>query len=62
MTNLYTIRLIPFCGKVEEWPIWSEKFLEKTKRYGFKYFLAGKLYVPKVDEVLHLGKKASRSN
>jgi hypothetical protein len=50
MTDLSTIRLIPFCGKVEEWLIWSEKFLAKAKRYGFKDVLLGKLSIPKTDE------------
>jgi hypothetical protein len=26
MTDMNTMRVIPFCGKVDEWPIWSEKF------------------------------------
>ena len=51
MTDLNTIRVIPFCGKVDEWPIWSEKFLAKAKRYGFKDLLLGKLSIPKVDDV-----------
>jgi hypothetical protein len=42
--------VIPFCGKVEEWPIWSERFLAKAKRCGFKDLLLGKLSIPKVDE------------
>jgi hypothetical protein len=51
MTDLKTIRLIPFCGKVDEWPIWSEKFLAKAKRYGFKDLLLGKLSIPKLYDV-----------
>jgi hypothetical protein len=31
MTDLSTIRVIPLCGKSDEWPIWSEKFLAKAK-------------------------------
>ena len=50
MTDLSTIRVIPFCGKTDEWPIWSEKFLAKAKRYGFKDVLIGKLSIPKADE------------
>jgi gag-polypeptide of LTR copia-type len=61
MTDLNTIRVIPFCGKVDEWPIWSEKFLAKAKRYGFKDLLLGKLSIPKVDdafdEISEEGKK-----
>jgi hypothetical protein len=48
MTDLSTIRVIPFCGKGDEWPIWSEKFLAKSKRYGLKH--VGKLSIPKIDE------------
>jgi hypothetical protein len=38
--------VIPFCGNGDEWPIWSEKFLAKAKRYGFKDVLLGKLSIP----------------
>ena len=61
MTDFNTIRVIPFCGKADEWPIWSEKFLAKSKRYGFKDVLVGKLSIPKADEVIDevsdIGKK-----
>jgi hypothetical protein len=50
MTDLRTIRVIPFCRKSNKWTIWSEKFLAKAKRYGFKDTLIGKLYIPKADE------------
>ena len=43
-------RVIDFCGKVDEWPIWSEKFLANAKRYGFKDILVGKLSITKADE------------
>jgi hypothetical protein len=55
--------VIPFCSKVEEWPIWSERFLAKTKRCGFKDLLLEKLSIPKVDEEIDetsdIGKKKS---
>jgi hypothetical protein len=61
MTDLNTIRVIPFCGKADEWPIWNEKFMAKAKRYGFKDVLTGKLSIPKADEEFDkdsdLGKK-----
>jgi len=64
MTDLNTIRVIPFCGKADEWPIWSEKFLAKAKRCGFKDLLLGKLSIPKedesFDELSDIGKKMSR--
>jgi hypothetical protein len=50
MTDMNTIRVISFCGKVEESPIWSERILTKGKHYGFKHLLLGKLSIPKVDE------------
>jgi hypothetical protein len=56
-------RVIPFCGKVEELPIRSERFLAKAKRCGFKDLLLGKLSIPKVDEEIDetsdIGKKES---
>jgi hypothetical protein len=50
MTDIDFIRMIPFCGKVEGWPIWSERFLVKAKRCDFKDLLLGKLSVIYVDE------------
>jgi hypothetical protein len=50
MTDLSTIRVIPFQGKSDEWPTWSEKFLAKARRYGFKDLLLGKVKVPRTDE------------
>ena len=64
MTDLSTIRVIPFCGKVDEWPIWSEKFLSKAKRCGFKELLLGKWSIPRADEEIDItsdtGKEKSR--
>ena len=64
MTDMNTIRVIPFCGKVDEWPIWSEKFLAKAKRCGFKDILLGKLSIPKADEefdeLSDIGKKMAK--
>jgi hypothetical protein len=50
MTDLNTIRVIPFCGKTDERPIWSERFLAKSRRFGFKGWLLGKLSIPAADE------------
>jgi hypothetical protein len=50
MTDLSTIRVIPFCGKSDEWPIWSEKFLAKAKSYDFKDVLIQRLSILKADE------------
>jgi hypothetical protein len=63
MTDMNAIIVIPFCGKVEEWLIWSERFLAKAKRCGFKDLLLQKLSIPKVyeeiDETSEIGKKKS---
>jgi hypothetical protein len=50
MTDLSTIRVIPFYGKNDEWPTWSEKFLAKARCYGFKDVLLGKIRIPMTDE------------
>jgi hypothetical protein len=50
MTDLSTIRVIPFYGNNDEWPTWSEKFLAKARRYGFKNILLGKVRIPMTDE------------
>jgi hypothetical protein len=50
MTDLSTIRVIHFYGKSEEWPTWSERFLTKARRYGFKDIFLGKVKVPRTDE------------
>jgi hypothetical protein len=55
MTDLSTIRVIPFYGKCEEWPIWREKLLAKARRYGFKDILLGKVKVPRTDEDYDMG-------
>ena len=65
MTDLRTIRVIPYCGKVDEWPIWSEIFLTKAKRYAFKDVLVEKLSIPKedkeFDEVSDMGEENDES-
>ena len=64
MTDLSAIRVIPFSGKCDEWPTWSEKFLAKAKRFGFKDVLLGKVMIPKsteeFDEESDDGKKKAR--
>jgi hypothetical protein len=63
MTDMNAIIGVPFCGKVEEWPIWSERLLAKAKYCGFKDLFLGKLSIPKVDEEIDeasdIGKKKS---
>jgi hypothetical protein len=60
MTNLNTIRVIPFYGKVDEWPIWSERFFDKSRRFGFKDLLLGKLSIPMLDEKFDEGTESGK--
>jgi hypothetical protein len=60
MSDLITIRVVPLCGKVDEWPIWSERFLAKSRRSGFKDLLLGKLSIPTVDEVIDEGTESGK--
>jgi hypothetical protein len=50
LTDLSTIKVISFYGKSEEYPSWSEMFLAKARRYGFKDVILGKVKVPMTDE------------
>ena len=36
------IKVIPFSGKAVDWPVWSEKFLARARRKGYKKILLGK--------------------
>jgi hypothetical protein len=60
MTDMNMIRVIPFYGKADEWPIWSERFLAKLRRFGFKDLLLGKLSIPTVDEKFDEGTESRR--
>jgi tellurite resistance-related uncharacterized protein len=66
MTDLSTIRVVPFYGKSEEWLTCSEKFLAKASRYSFKDVLLGKVKVPRTDEDYDMeseeGKKSADMN
>ena len=41
-----SIQVIPFTGKTEEWAVWSEKFLARAKKKGYKEILTGKTEIP----------------
>ena len=41
-----SIKVIPFSGKAVDWPVWSEKFLARARRKGYKKILLGKEAVP----------------
>jgi hypothetical protein len=60
LTDLNTIRAIPFYGKVDEWLIWSERFLAKSRRSGFKDLMLGKLSIPTVDEKFDEGTESGK--
>ena len=50
-TELKTIRVLEFSGRISEWEGWSEKFLARAKRKGYKKLLQGKEEVPKENEI-----------
>ena len=43
-------RIITFSGKRVEWPLWSEKFLARANRKGYKGILLGIDIVPDDNE------------
>ena len=45
------IRIEPFSGKQEDWQVWSEQFLARARRKGYKDILKGKVSVPTDDEL-----------
>jgi hypothetical protein len=47
MSDISTIRVPNFPGRKEEWPTWSEKFLDTAKSSGIKDVLLGTLKIPK---------------
>ena len=47
-----SIKVIPFSGKAVDWPVWSEKFLARARRKGYKKILLGTVSVPSDDEDL----------
>jgi hypothetical protein len=60
MTDLNMIRVIPFYGKVDQWLIWSKRFLAKSRHFGFKHLLLGKLSIPTVDEKFDEGTESGK--
>ena len=45
-----TIKVIHFSGKKTDWAVWSEKFLARAKRRGYRDILLGKERIPTDDE------------
>jgi hypothetical protein len=60
MTDMNTIRVIPFYGKVDEWPICSERFLAISTRFGFMDLLLGKLSILTEDENFDEGTESGK--
>ena len=44
-----TTKIIKFSGSKDDWPIWSEKFLARARRVGYKDILLGNVIVPDDD-------------
>lgn len=49
-SELKSIRVLEFDGKPKNWDPWSEKFLARAKRKGYKSLLVGKEKVPTQDQ------------
>ena len=47
-----TIKTIVFSGKKTDWETWSEKFMARSKRRGYKKLLIEEIEIPKKSEVL----------
>ena len=45
-TDLKSIRVLEFTGKIADWEGWSAKFLARGKRLGYKNLLLGKEKIP----------------
>ena len=48
--ELKSIRVLEFSGKTTDWEGWSEKFLARGKRAGYKHLLTGKETIPTVEQ------------
>ena len=55
-----SIKVIPFSGKTVDWQVWSEKFLARARRKGYKDILQGTRTVP--GDSVSLTKKADGSD
>ena len=49
-TEMKAIRILEFSGRNSDWEGWSEKFLARAKRKGYKSLLIGKEKVPTESE------------
>ena len=61
-----SVRMVPFSGKQVDWQVWSEQFLARARRKGYKDILKGKVKVMsdeefgKVDMSTDEGKSAKK--
>jgi hypothetical protein len=53
--------VIPFYGKSNEWPTWSDKVLAKVSPYGFKDILLGRSIIPKIDEFFYVESEGGKN-
>ena len=51
---------LPFDGKKENWLMWSEKFLAKAKKKGYKKIILGDKTIPADSETLDESKSADK--
>jgi hypothetical protein len=58
--SYYSIKVISFNGKKQDWDTWEENFLAKAKRKGSKGLLMGKLKIPQDTNTLDLTKDADK--
>jgi hypothetical protein len=50
--SFYSIKVISFSGKKNDWDAWEEKFLAKAKRKGYKGILMGTNWIPQDSKIL----------
>ena len=41
-----SIKVLPWTGKDEDWPMWSKKFLLRGRKKGYKKIMDGTMKVP----------------
>ena len=60
-----SIKISEFTGKKADWPVWSEKFLARARRKGYKDVLTGKVKIPSdsesIDETTDDGKAKKKA-
>ena len=59
-TDDKAIRVLSFSGKQAEWAIWSEKFLARARRKGYRSILLGNEQLPSDSEDVSKDKKKQK--